>query len=919
MASLARVLRAIRIAANAAEALTVALDYLHQTLPFDLAWMGRYDAMRHRLIAHGYHCPETMRPLRSTLNLTPGDLMEQAVIHQRPVMVADLQHEPRAGEWGSLAEQLALQSAVVYPIKRQETCFGLLVMASSRWGLTLSTAEQSSLAIVTGAVAEALHQFEAEQQRQQTKRLDQPLLAVLGRLGALEDLDSQIHEVVRETQRCLAPTRTRVFWLEPKGSYFWQRQAHPATAIQRGHLAPKLPIAEMRSLYQALCHEPLVTVGESQGALQAVIPHRLMQQLHADAIMVAPITLGSEVVGFLSVEENRPRLWQEPDKQILVAMAHLLSLALPVATYQETQRHSQIEQALATGVIQGIYNERDWRHALQTCFNNLQDHLGIQQFVVLLFNPERRAYDLCFHGQAHRTPGTDTLWPELDDVDWQMLERRTLPVVIDHLAQDLKLMAWRPHLLALGAKAVMACNVAPGHAPDGVVVVSDQGPRQWTVADQNLMMAVGRQIGVILHQWQLQRQMEQQQDTYAALEWGLQALHQSVDIDRLEQTTLEYVLQWLQGSLALLVTWQPGDSQAQVSQVVKAEKFPWVQPRSPIATDDALIHWACQVDDLLTLPASEIPAATQTWLSAPASSRLLVKALRTAPNHAITAMVVVVSRAVVPWSKHQLTIVNLLGHQLAWSRRHLLLVALFTQQRQDLEHLNWYKHHYLTEFHRQIAKLLSDLTTAATQASGQIPAAMTIGFRQIQHRLGEATEVIEQERWQLRYRPKATPLVSLLSRLVERMTPLLESRQLWSQVHNESDRGTLIAGDAAKIDMVLYDIFMAACQRCPVGGRVDLWCRVINLDWIEISITDDGDCDPALLAELKAGSTADVIAPSPLDQPPGLHLAICKSLLDQLGGEVAFSRMEDGRTHSRLLLPLTRPGVPSPHPASPPA
>lgn len=912
MASLARVLRAIQRASSAADALTVALDYLHQTLPFEVAWIGRYDAVRHRLITHSYHCPEAMRPLRATLNLTPGDLMEQTVIQQRPVMVADLQNEPRAGEWGALAQQLALQSAVVYPLKRQETCFGLLVMASSRWGLTLSTAEQSYLAIVTGAVAEALHQFEAERQRQQTKRLDQPLLAVLGRLGELEDLDGQIHEVVRETQRFLAPTRTRVFWLEPKGNYFWQRQAHPTTAIQRGQLALKLPISEMRSLYQALCHEPLVAVGESQGALHTVVPSRLMQQLHADAIMVAPITLGSEVVGFLSVEENCPRLWQEPDKQFLVAMAHLLSLALPVATYQETQRHSHIEQALATGVIQGIHNERDWRHALQTCFTNLQQHLGIQQFVVLLFNPERRAYDLCFHGQA-RTPGAESLWPELDDVDWQMLERRTLPVVIDHLPQDLKLMAWRPHLLELGAKAVMACNVAPGHAPEGVVVVSDQTPRQWTVADQTLMMAVGRQIGVILHQWQLQRQMDQQQDTYAALEWGLQTLHQSVDSDRLEQTTLGYMLQWLQGSLALLVAWQPGDVQAQVSQVVKAANSLWVRPQTPIPTDDALIHWADQVDDLLTLPASEIPAATQTWLSAPAGSRLLVKALRTAPHHAITAILVVVSSTPLPWSKHQLTIVNLLGNQLAWSRRHLSLLAMFTQQRQDLEHLNWYKHHYLEEFHRQLAKLLSDLTVAADQASDKLPVAMSIGFRQLQHRLAEATEVIDQERWQLRHRPKATPLISLLSRLVERMTPMLESRQLWSQVHNESDRGTMIIGDAAKIDMVLYDLLLAACQRSPVGGRVDLWCRIINLDWIEISITDNGDCDPALLAELKAGSSVDVMAPSRLDQPPGLHLAICKSLLDQLGGEVAFSRMEDGRTHSRVLLPLAHPGLPAPH------
>lgn len=58
-----------------------------------------------------------------------------------PIMVANLQTEPRAGEWGTIAQSFALQSAVVYPIKRQETCFGLLVMASQTWGMTLSTGD----------------------------------------------------------------------------------------------------------------------------------------------------------------------------------------------------------------------------------------------------------------------------------------------------------------------------------------------------------------------------------------------------------------------------------------------------------------------------------------------------------------------------------------------------------------------------------------------------------------------------------------------------------------------------------------------------------------------------------------------------------------------------------------------------------
>jgi GAF domain-containing protein len=905
LVSLSRALKAIRAAQSAADALVITLDHLHPAFAFEVAWIGLYDPVRHRLVTQEYRSPETMRPMRPAINLTPGDLMEQTVIHQRPLMVADLQNELRAGEWGLVAKQFALQSAVIYPIKRQETCFGLLVMASPHWGVTLSLGDLSYLSIVAGTLAEVLHHFQTDQQRQQAKRLEQPLLSLLGRLGNLRDLDSQIKEVARETQRFMAPSRSRVFWLEAKGSYFWQRQPQLNTAGEDRSLT--LPVAEVRGLYQALCHQQLVVLGESRGALNGVVPDRLMQQLQAQAIMIAPIAVGEELVGFLSVESGASRLWQESEKQFLMGMARLLSLALPVATHQETQRHSQIEQSLATGVMQGIHNERDWRHALQTCFANLSEHLGIQQFFVLVFNTERQVYELCFHGQSHRTPGSVPLWPGLDDVDWHLLERSSLPVAIDNLSQDLKLMAWRTHLLDLGAKAVMASNVAPGHRPEGVVVVSDRTPRQWTTAEQTLMMAVGRQIGVILHQWQLQQQMDQQQETYEALEWGIKTLHQSTDIDRLERTTLEYVLQWLQGVTALLVTWQPGETDVQVSQVVDHHGRPWAPSATPIPLSDALLQWAIQTEDLVTLSAADLPPDTQAWLLAPKGSRIVTKALRTAPAHAITATLIVISAAPTPWGKHQLTIVNLLINQLAWSRRYLYVLASLTQQRQDLEHLNWYKHHCLEETYRQLNKVIQELAPAADPPDTTTLAALSASLRQLQRMVQGATDVLQRERWQLRYHSQTAPLVSLLSRAIERITPALESRQLWSKVHNDSDRGTLIAGDTAKIDMVLYEVLMAACQRSPVGGRIDIWCRLINFDWIEISITDNGDCDPTLLAELKAGSNADVLAPSSLDEPPGLHLAICKGLLDQLGGEVSFSQLEDGRIHSRLLLPLAHP------------
>ncbi len=901
--ALSRLLKGLRATITPEEAITLALDHVHQELAFEVAWIGRYDRINHRLMTKGCHSPTQMRSIRTLINLTPGDVMEQVVIQQRPLIVADLQNEIRAGEWGTIAKQLTLQSAIIFPIKYQELCYGLLVLASPEWGKTASLGERSYLAIVMGELAEALHHFEAERQRQQAKRLERPLLALIGLLGTLPDIDSQLKEVLREMQRFISPHRTRVFWFEPKGNYFWQRM--PPLALrphsQESSHGPQLAMDEVRGLYQALCNQQLVVVGESRGALKAIVSDRLMQHLHAQSLLAAPLSHQGDLVGFISVEGNLPRVWTEAEKQFAIGAAQLLSLAMPAASTRENGHQTELDQHLTTGVIQGIHGDVDWNQTLQTCFTVLQDRLAIQLFFVLLFNPDRNGYDLCFQSQASRPRGVPLLWPCLDDVDWQMLERSPSAITVDSLAHDLKLKAWRPHLLELGAQAVLVSNVAPGNAPEGIVLICDRISRQWTSTEQALFEGVARQIGVILHQWQLQRQLDQQQHIYESIQWGLQALHKGLHPNQLEEVTLQHIMQLLQSSTVLLVSWPPGSPTGAVTQVVSQDNSVRVNIDYLIPVGfDAIINWALQTDGMLPLSVDELPDDTKDWFSAPRGSRLLITALRTAASHLVTGLVVAVAPSHRQWADHHLTIFKLLTSQLAWSRRHLVMTTMLIQQRQELENLNWYKHHRFEDLYRLLSKLAQDLAYLQgkeTPLSGELQ--MLHG--QLAAALDSAESVLGGERWQLQSDHQTMPLISLLNRLIERVNPSLEARQLWSKVHNESN--VVLGGDMIKIELILYEVMVAACNRAPLGGRIDLWCRVLNLDWVEISITDDGQCSPILLEELNHGHP-DILAPSALDGPPGLHLAICKLLMDQLGGEIAFSRLDDGRTHSRLLLPL---------------
>ncbi|MGB3312252.1 MAG: GAF domain-containing protein [Nodosilinea sp.] len=913
--ALSRILKALRGTITAEEAVTLALDHVHQEFAFEVAWVGLYDRVNHRLVAKGCHIPRQMRSIRTMINLTPGDVMEQVVVQQRPLIVADLQNEIRAGEWGTIAKQLALQSAIIFPIKRQEVCFGLLVLADPEWGKSASLGERSYLAIVMGELAEALHQFESEQQRLQTKRLEQPLLSLIGRLGSLPDIDSQLTEIVRETQRFITPQRTRIFWFEPKGNYFWQRTPGSAArpALPEDDRSLHIAVDEVRGLYQALGNQQLVVVGESRGALKTIVSDRLMQQLRAQSLMIAPISRQGDLMGFVSVEGTVPRIWEESEKQFLIGAAQLLSVALPAAVAKETGRQTELDQHLTTGVIQGIYSDVDWQQTLQTCFTVLQDRLDIQQFFVLLFNPDRNGYDLCFQSQASRPRGVPMLWPCLDDVDWQMLERSPSAISIDNLTHELKLMAWRPHLLELGAQAVLVGNVAPGNAPEGMVLICDSISRQWTTTEQSLFEGVARQIGVILHQWQLQRQLDQQQHIYESIQWGLQALHQGLNPDQLEQITLQQVMQLLHGSAVLQVSWPPGSATATVTQMVSQDTSISVDThyRIPVGSD-ALINWALQTDGILPLCVDELPTETRAWFKTAAGSRLLITALRTAPSHAVAGIAVAVSPPHRQWANHHFTIFKLLTSQLAWSQRHLAMTTMLTQQRQELENLNWYKHHRLEDLYRMLGKLAQDLDHLQAKDTA-IAGELQMLHGQITAVMENSEAVLVGERWQLHREHQTMPLISLLNRLVDRVNPILEARQLWSKVHNESN--VVLGGDMLKLELILYEIMAAACNRSPVGGRIDLWCRVLNLDWVELSVTDDGQCSPRLLEELSLSQPLDVLAPSALDSPPGLHLAICKLLIDQLGGEISFSTLDDGRTHSRVLLPLA--AYPEQHKAKP--
>jgi GAF domain len=575
------------------------------------------------------------------------------------------------------------------------------------------------------------------------------------------------------------------------------------------------------------------------------------------------------------------------------------------ATIQQVKR----DQSLTTDVSRALYSEEDWRVTLRRCADQVLQRLQAERFLVLLYSADLKKFEICYQQQPASRRPIATAFNALNSVDWQMLERSTEPIGIENLETDLKLMAWRQTLLDVETRSLLVCSTAIGKPIEGLIVIGNEAGRSWGRADRDLLKVVSQQIGLLLHQFQLQRQTEQLQKTYQAVRWGLTTMQQVQELERLERSSVQQIAQLLQVPLVTLITWRPGSQTAQITAPLFAKPQFGVAPQASILlSQDQLLQWALQSDSLEPIQTATLDAQTRQWLTGSDLGQVLVQTLRTAPEHEPTGILLIGDRTDRSWSQHQLEALGILVSQLAWCRRNLLLAETLLMQRGTLEQLNWYKHRRLEEICRILSvgmRRLNELNPKDTLSNMRYQQVM----RHLSNTLTAATGLIRHEQWQLQDEVETLPLASLLKRSLERLDGLIKQRQLWSQVHNEANLS--LGCDIAKMEFVVHEILTAACLRSPTGGRLDIWCRQVDAHWLEMSITDNGMIEAQLLDQLELGRAGDLLAPSILDRPPGRHLAICQALIRRMGGEFTLDQLEDGRVLSRLIIPVAAE-VPTP-------
>ncbi|MGB5899632.1 MAG: GAF domain-containing protein [Geitlerinemataceae cyanobacterium] len=917
--------------------LETTFNYLKTECQYDLIWVGAYDRTEHKLIGRGGKMTKgDFKILRQAFSLSPGDLMEQVVVQQRPVAVADLREEVKGGDWRKIAKQCEIQGAVIFPLRYRNLCLGAILLGSQHWGISTSSEEKAQLSIVFGELAATWAQLQLQRQNLQAKRPQEVLLSLLGQLRSLTRLDDYLDLLVAETHHCLQPSRTHIYWYDRDRGLFWRRATNRAQLVQnRGNSktqeVEEIRLPDINGFYQMLLENRAIAMSESNSALKVDATGRLMRLLKARSLLAAPIFNAKELVGFVSLEGKEPRVWQEEDKHWLRGVAGLAGLALPLSQMEETIGQIQLDGELRAGLTQAISSQKDWKTTLAHCAEKLATRLNVQRCFFLLHDRDRDRFEIVYQNYPPTRQPVESPLPILSLMDWRLLETARDPIGIENWLDssarpysselDVRFSAWRDSFTEVGVRSLLVCNTHLGHPLEGVLAVAGDTPRVWTHAERELLATVSQQMGLILHQWQLQRQTEQQQQIIQTLQWGLTQLEGTEDEEQFEKKILRQIARVLQVPLAALVTWQPGRPQGRVSHEISSHPgLKLDRDRAIFVHHDALIQKALSASGLVgPVSLEELPQETADWLGNRAIQDLRVIALQTSPEQAPTGVAIVADLVTRHWTNQELELVNLLVAELARSRRTAMVTQKLLSRKRNMEILNWYKHNLLEELCRtastgttqlnQLDLFLvgNDNDDSQSQSLQQMRYQQTL--QQLANSLSSLNQFLHRERWKIALAIETFSIAGLLKRAMDRVEPVRNQRQIWMKVSREGHFS--IRGDRQKLEFIFAELLMVACGRTENNGRIQIAYRPLppeattrSFPLLELSIVDWGKIEPRAIEAYHQSRKADLLMSSYIDRPPGLNLIIYQQLLQKMGGDFNFYRLEDGRVVSQIIIPL---------------
>ncbi len=943
LVTLGRVLQTIREEEKVETLTEATLDYLKGEFNYRLIWLGLYDRVEHRLVGKGGITPTgDVKFLKQKFSLAPGDLLEQVVIQLRPLSIPDLRTEGRAGEWGRAATEFGIQGTLVFPLRYKDRCFGVVMLGSHLWGTTPRTSEKAQLSLLFGGLATKLYQMEVEWQHASIKRPDQSLFQMLEQLQSLPTLANRLDVLVNTTHEFVAPTRTNLYWYSPDKRYFWQKVGNRQTARKLkdpDSSSPGLNVQDVSEFYLALAAGQTVAIGSSKSPLNAEVTGTLLSRFRARSILAAPVLVKGELVGFLAVEDNEARIWEDSETHYVRATAQIVVLIAGKedveAILQETQKDTNLIGEVASSMAEYPEPEIGIRQAAELILNRF----GVERFLVLqaMEVASTVEYAVLYQQQPPKRSPLNAPLAALAHDSWQLIHESSEVVAIDDWEKDQRLGEWRESLLKLGMRSLLVCRTGNIQSYS-LLIIAHGTARTWTPTERRVVGIVAQQIGVLLKNLELQNITDNLLIANKTLQEGLTALLSgSADPTSFERAWIKYLAKLMASSFIGILGWMPQKPNQSKQKSLVLQSTVINDPRFgvadvPIPLSDPLIREAIATRGFIVRKLNELPAETSNWLKHNGTGQLLLIPLLSSSKTLPTGILLLVDSSENQWSPQILQSLETLVRQFTWLRQYRRLSKTMANDIRELEQLNWYKHRCLEMLHYAVASSVSQLLSEYSdqgQSNGD-PTIKRMRATQILHNLESTltplSPLLNEEQWQTNPHVSAVLLGGLFKRLLRRVEPLFNQRQLTVMVKNIGS--TSISANQLKLECILFDILLTACYKAKSGNRIDIWCRPLDAEaWNREQASrnlNQNNAEAGFIELLIADSQPNKTSPENLEffankdnnaqgvninlieQPPSRQLKICQIILRSWGGDAQFYQLENSHFLSRLIFKVER-------------
>lgn len=919
--ALGQFLQMLRETSTNDQRIQVTLNYLQQQVEPALIWIGLLNADT-QSITYGGGAVQDFDPnqLPPSLPKAAGDLIDQVFVHQRPIGVSDLSTEARSSELINLALKFAILGCAVLPICDRNNCQGIVILGWQQPGLMLHPDQISCLNIALKELGSTLT-LETIAPEFQGYKSSGTLPGLLDKLCQCDTLDMVIETIALEVHSQLRLPETRLFWLDPQRFTFNGRKS-----LIQGKPNPKgvgedaqLSVRDMGKLYSDLRSGLAASLISGANAATMQILAQIINQPQKYSALLTPIRSAQTLLGFILVGYETLHPLQDNAKEFLKSAADALALA---GAKFEAPRGRATPVDVLQSCMQALSTVEMGANGLKSLAMTLCQSLQAKHFSVLHLDVETQTFGVSLQMTAQKRQLLPARMSNLAPLDWELFTQNEPVICIDHWAEDLRLHNWRSAFAELGMQSALICPLEWAGTLEGLLVIGHDTPRVWLPDEMKLLVHLKDPLGWLVNQWRTRHYLDARQRLSQAILAGIDRVQQVQSLTELEQVGTQTLGEVFSTTLTALITWYPAASVGTLVSLYPSFKdYPVdLDQTLELAQVPLLTELRYHPDGILNFPRSSLPANWGDIFPDGKYDHVVAIAVQPSPHHlALGAFWIGVQQFKRDWDSERFLALQALVREIAWVRYRLLVTAHFTWRQQQLEQLNWHK---IQTGGQQLERLSLQLNWLKEQEPtfGQgaeqttTPTLLKRRYQDVLQSLTTLTRDLKTQTevtaWQLPSSIETLLVPTFLKGVLERLEPISRKYQIWTQIHPLPEESTLalhqisIHGEITHYQMILDNVLGMACRRCVPQTRIDFWPRILEDNWLELSMTDTSELDSRLIEALAVG-WQDPLSPSPLAVAPGLPLWICQHLIRSVGGDLGFYHLEDGRLLTRLVLPIT--------------